>query len=138
MNKEIINEMRRLFDIMNSCDQEMEYPLTAQDTDLENLPVPFFLYDVDFSFKKPPQIKKITVTRYGILPGEPSPSIDFIDDSGESITSMANIFYLSEADAQRLIDIELENIKYARAKSELINRLFEHMPQLFDLIKCDE
>lgn len=145
MNRDTVNEMRRLYDTMNNCSQNNEYPVPAQYKDVQNQHVPFVLYDVDFSFEQKPQIKKKQVIRCGVLPGSSLPTIDYIniDNFGYLITGQLyreqplGVYYLTEEDAQKVIDIELNNIKFAKAKASLITLLIDNMPELCDSIQCD-
>lgn len=135
-----LDEMRRLYKQMINHSQFVDYPPTARNEDVKDLPVPFHLYDAHFAYNEEPQLKRIEVIRYGIQSDRSwrsVPTIDFMLD-GQKETSLVSMYYLTEEDAQKVIDIEQGNIKFAKAKAELITIFLDNLPQLFDSIQCDE
>lgn len=83
-------------------------PVPAKDADVENLAVPFTLYEVETTsdsdgdtFAKSARVRPIEVTRYGVnkAVGATAPSISFRDADGRKALGSVDMFYLTPEEA---------------------------------------
>lgn len=81
-----------------------EWPPVTTYADVASLTVPFTMYEVTQVIKTGEpvrhEVRPITVTRYGILPGCSSPSIDITDRDGRKAHAGVGMFYLTKEEAE--------------------------------------
>lgn len=88
---------------------------TACNADIENLEVPFTLYDLNYQWDGETLVgvvvEPITVIRYGILKayGATAPSIDIKYKNGDVASSSADMFYLTPQEANNAQRFALAN-----------------------------
>ena len=113
---------------------------TASNSDVERWTVPFTLYDAkldydEFANPVGGKVIPIKVTRYGTNINCSNPTIDFFDpECRRHATGSVNLFFLTQKDAQTVIDRYVKLFQREQAQQELSTLLRAYLPYLLESV----
>lgn len=103
----------------------------AKNADLEGKPVPFTMYEVDWTSKV---VRPVTITRFGIntAVGATAPSVDVTYADRRKASASANMFYMREEWAQAELSLTKAEAAREDAKGAFEKLAYKTMPSLLD------
>ena len=136
--QELIRKLRQLHHDATIDISDVDSQIRAQNKDVENLDVPFILYDYTAIERDcnglllRGKVVPVKVTRFGWLLNCSFPTIDILDHNHRRAVATVDMFYLTADNARKALEHELALANRQRARDELQLKINQYFPQLLE------